>query len=562
MTQKNAYHLLSTSELLQTIEPQLIAEDDLRLSVETLLNLIEELYQKVEKLERENQLLKDENNRLKGEQGKPDIKAKKKRNKNENYSSEKERKTTQSRGKNSKNQQIKIDREEILDYDEEELPDDVIFKGYEEVIIQDIKLATDNIKFRKKKYYSPSTKKTYLSKLPPGYEGQFGPGIKSLVLSLYYGGNMTQKKVSEFLSNLGISISTGQISNILIKNHNGFSQEHKEVYDAGLASTPWQHFDQTAARVGGENQTTNVICNPLYSSYLTTEKKDRLNVIKSLIPNHSLKFIFNEESAELLAGFGLPRKWQNVLKKLSQKRVLNEEQINNLLEEHLTGIGKLQRNRIKEASAIAYYHQQNDYPIIKTLICDDAPQFKLLTEELSLCWVHEGRHYKKLNPLIGYHQKILTKFLDDFWDYYRKLLKYRESPNEEMARKLKLEFERIFSGVSGYQELDLRKELTRGKMKELLLVLEHPELPLHNNPAELAARTMVRRRHISYGTQTELGTKAWDTFMSLVDTTRKLGISFFEYVADRISSAKKIPPLATIIEEKSSLHFWGESWQV
>ena len=562
MTQKHSHHLLLTSELLQTIEPQLIAEDDLRSSVETLLNLIEELYQKVEKLEKENQLLKDENNRLKGEQGKPDIKAKKKRNKNQNYSSEKERKITQTRGKNSKNKNIKIDREEILDYDEEELPDDIIFKGYEEVIIQDIKLVTDNIKFRKKKYYSPSTKKTYLSKLPPGYEGQFGPGIKSLVISLYYGGNMTQKKVSEFLSNLGISISTGQISNILIKNQNGFSQEQKEVYDAGLASTPWQHFDQTAARVGGENQTTNVICNPLYSSYLTTEKKDRLNVIKSLIPHHSLKFIFNEESAQLLASFGLPTKWQNAVQKLPQKRVLNEEQINNLLEEHLTGIGKLQRNRIKEASAIAYYHQQNDYPIIKTLICDDAPQFKLLTEELSLCWVHEGRHYKKLNPLIGYHQKILTKFLDDFWDYYRKLLKYRESPNEEMARKLKSEFELIFSGVSGYQELDLRKELTRGKMKELLLVLEHPELPLHNNPAELAARTMVRRRHISYGTQTELGTKAWDTFMSLVDTTRKLGISFFEYVADRISEVRKIPPLATIIEEKSSLHFWGESWQV
>ena len=562
MTQKHSPHLLSTSELLQTIDPQLIAEDDLRSSVETLLNLIEELYQKVKKLEKENQLLKDENNRLKGEQGKPDIKAKKKRNKNQNYSSEKERKITQTRGKNSKNENIKIDREEILDYDEEELPDDVIFKGYEEVIIQDIKLVTDNIKFRKKKYYSPSTKKTYLSKLPSGYEGQFGPGIKSLVISLYYGGNMTQKKVSEFLSNLGISISTGQISNILIKNHNGFSQEHKEVYDAGLASTPWQHFDQTAARVGGENQTTNVICNPLYSSYLTTEKKDRLNVIKSLIPNHSLKFIFNEESAELLAGFGLPTKWQNAVQKLPQKTVLNEEEIDNLLEKHLTGIGKLQRNRIKEASAIAYYHQQNDYPIIKTLICDDAPQFKLLTEELSLCWVHEGRHYKKLNPLIGYHQKILTKFLDDFWDYYRKLLKYRESPNEEMARKLKSEFERIFSCPSGYEELDLRKELTRGKMKELLLVLEHPELPLHNNPAELAARTMVRRRHISYGTQTELGTKAWDTFMSLVDTTRKLGISFFEYVADRISEGRKIPPLATIIEEKSSGNFWGESWQV
>jgi hypothetical protein len=83
--------------------------------------------------------------------------------------------------------------------------------------------------------------------------------------------------------------------------------------------------------------------------------------------------------------------------------------------------------------------------------------------------------------------------------------------------------------------LDERKQLTVVKASELLRVLEHPELPLHNNPAELAARTMVQRRNISYATQTLEGTQAWDTFMSLVATTRKLGISFFEYVRDRIS---------------------------
>ena len=81
---------------------------------------------------------------------------------------------------------------------------------------------------------------------------------------------------------------------------------------------------------------------------------------------------------------------------------------------------------------------------------------------------------------------------------------------------------------------DERKRLTATKISELLLVLDHPELPLHNNPAELAARTMVQRRNISYRTQTAEGTASWDTFMSLVATTCKLGLSFFEYVRDRI----------------------------
>jgi hypothetical protein len=80
--------------------------------------------------------------------------------------------------------------------------------------------------------------------------------------------------------------------------------------------------------------------------------------------------------------------------------------------------------------------------------------------------------------------------------------------------------------------------------------LEYPQLPLHNNPAELAARTMVQRRNISYATQTSEGTKAWDIFMSLVATTRKLGISFFEYIQDRIFQKSEIPSLGTIIRDQ------------
>jgi len=90
--------------------------------------------------------------------------------------------------------QIKIDRQQILEYPQDLLPVDAEFKGYEEVVVQDIKLTTDNVLFRKQKYYSPSEGKTYLAELPDGYEGEFGPGIKALVISLYYGSNMTQSK--------------------------------------------------------------------------------------------------------------------------------------------------------------------------------------------------------------------------------------------------------------------------------------------------------------------------------------------------------------------------------
>jgi hypothetical protein len=365
---------------------------------------------------------------------------------------------------------------------------------------------------------------------------------------------MTQGKLLEFLEDIGISISAGYLSNLLIKNHTEFESEKTEVYASGLESSQWQHFDQTSARVGGVNYTTNVVCNPLYTIYLTTAKKDRLSVVKVLQNATELELILNQLTDNLLETFQIPTKWKNALQLLPQEVVLSEAEFNALLDTYLPKLGSQHRTRIIEAAAIAFYHQQTDWPVVQTLVCDDAPQFKLLTDNISLCWVHEGRHYKKLSPFIACHQKALDKFLDDFWDYYRDLLAYKDSPSQQLADKLRSEFWKLFDTQSGYQLLDERKRLTLLKSSELLLVLEHPELPLHNNPAELAARTMVQRRNISYATQTLEGTKAWDTFMSLVSTTRKLGISFFEYVRDRISQLGNIPSLAAIIREKSVLN--------
>ncbi len=174
--------------------------------------------------------------------------------------------------------------------------------------------------------------------------------------------------------------------------------------------------------------------------------------------------------------------------------------------------------------------------------------------------MHEARHYKKLSPFVTCHQKSLDKFLDDFWDYYRELLAYKNSPSGLEKLRFKSQFLEIFGSPSGYEQLDERKKLTLSKISELLLVLEHPELPLHNNPVELAARTIVQRRNISYATQTCEGTKTMDIFMSLVATTRKLGISFLEYMHERISHLGNIPSLGTIIREQSSLCSFGMSW--
>ena len=66
---------------------------------------------------------------------------------------------------------------------------------------------------------------------------------------------------------------------------------------------------------------------------------------------------------------------------------------------------------LMEAAAIASYHQQTEIPVVKVLFSDDAPQFKKVTKEQGLCWVHEGRHYKKLDPIVPLHREQLDGFL-------------------------------------------------------------------------------------------------------------------------------------------------------
>ncbi|MEG4900254.1 hypothetical protein QUA91_09215, partial [Microcoleus sp. F10-A1] len=255
---------------------------------------------------------------------------------------------------------------------------------------------------------------------------------------------MTQGKLLDFLSNIGISMSAGYLSNLVVKKSLNFESEFNEVYVSGLASSPWQHLDQTSARVKGINHTTNIICNPLYTVDCTTLRKDRLSVLGVLQNNPELEFILSPLTYKLLEMLNVPQKWSHQIKGLPQEIPLKGDEFNSLLNQNLDQVGSQHRTRIFEAAAIAFYHQQSQIPFVKTLVTDDAPQFKLLTDDLSLCWVHEARHYKKLSPFVTCHQKSLDKFLDDFWDYYRELLAYKNSPSGLEKLRLKSKFWEIF----------------------------------------------------------------------------------------------------------------------
>jgi hypothetical protein len=167
---------------------------------------------------------------------------------------------------------------------------------------------------------------------------------------------------------------------------------------------------------------------------------------------------------------------------------MSEAEVESWLSANTPKLSAAHKGLVLEALALSYYYSQTQLPQVQMLVCDDAPQWVGITPEIGLCWVHAGRHYKKLRPRLEWHRAKLETFQKAFWDYYDELKVYRLAPSEALASRLRSGFEKLFSTKTGYEALDERIAKTRANQAQLLAVLTHPEIPLHNNAAELGAR--------------------------------------------------------------------------
>ena len=240
------------------------------------------------------------------------------------------------------------------------------------------------------------------------------------------------------------------------------------------------------------------------------------------------------------------------MRQLCPQEIMNRREVDGFLEGMFPNPKKHQTARriILEASAISAYQQLSS--AIPLLMADDAPQFRQITRLLALCWIHDGRHYKKLDPVIPMHRQLLDSFLGKYWDYYHAILEFKNQPTETRAELLSVEFDTLFSTQTGYAHLDERIEKTRSKKSSLLLSLKYPGIPLHNNASELGARTQARYRDISLHNINQKGVEGKDTFMTIVETAKKLAVNTYRYFYDRTSRKFEMPSLASMIEAMAS----------
>lgn len=536
---------------------QLLAEEELseraEAAVRKLLNVVEALSADKRSLAAEvERLRKQLEQKKKGKTtggGQGDDKGQK-----SDHSSEKRRKKLQDKPRREAQDRrsfkdLPIHQTVECPVDSATLPPDAVRLEDEIVVVQGIEIQPKNTQFKRQVFYSATKRQFFRGPLPAGFDhGDFSAQLRALIIALKYCGHMSEPKIGEFLQNFDVQVSRGSISNILTASASDFEPDYREVFLAGLSSTTYQQTDDTSARVHGKFWHTHILCNPFYTLYSTRPHKDRLAVLAVLQNTDGLRFRLGEETLQLLQTefLPIPGKWQQALAAWGEVELASSE-FQALLDDWFGEKNQQLRTAIEHAAAIVCYRHQTAVPVVQTLVCDDAGQFKLLTNKLALCWIHDARHYEKLAPVVKRHAEALAAFQDRYWQYYAALQDYRAGPTPEWAEKLRQEFNGLFATRTGYEALDERIAKTQANRDELLTVLDEPTVPLHNNASELGARVSARRRDVSLHSRSPRGARAMDIFTTLVQTAKKLGLSAYAYIRDRLSGSLRLPTLGQSI---------------
>ena len=490
--------------------------------------------------------LRDEVAQLKGNKPKPKIRPSnmdKDAGKDKGGNSSKDKKRSGS-SKKKKTKELAIHKKKTIKADN--IPFGSEFKGYKEFVVQDIVINPYNTLYRMERWKTPSG--NYVEgKLPSSVNGHFGSKLVSYTLYQYYQCHVTQPLLLEELHEFGIDISSGQISNILIGDHDDFHAEKDDILSTGLEISPYIQADDTGARHNGKNGYCTHIGNEFFAWFESTDSKSRINFLKLLRAGNT-DYVLNTDAIEYMGEKKLPKRELRLLKSCLEQRFGDEA----AWQQHLNTLGICKKRHVKIATEGALLGAVTARGFNKELVIlsDDAGQFNVLLH--ALCWVHAERTINKLGYFSEKQQQIIESKRNQVWDFYRELKEYKKQQNEGKATELEARFEHIFTTKTSYVSLDIVLERIYDNKDELLLVLKRPEIPLHNNSSESDIREYVKKRKISGGTRSSPGRKSRDTFTSLKKTCRKLGVSFWDYLNDRVTGRGVLAQLSNLMRETAA----------
>lgn len=508
--------------------------------------LVLALLEIIQVLLEQNQELRDEIARLKGEKPRPKIKP----SVLEKGPMEKEGEDSGGKrpgsAKREKTKELEIHNTVIIPAPN--VPPGSKRHGFEDFTVQGLLFQPNNTLYRRERWLTPEG--TFIvAPLPEHLKGQgshFDASLQSFILSQYYQCHVTHPLILEQLRDLGVDISGGQVNRIITEGKDRFHAEKEEILRTGLAISKYVNVDDTGARHRGKNGYCTHIGNEWFAWFASTHSKSRINFLELLragatdylLSRDALAYMemqkFPQNQFERLEGLGRTafedeRAWKAALESVG---VTNERHVRIATEAAL--LGSIIENRSTNPDL--------------AIISDDAGQFDVLLH--GLCWIHAERPIRKLTGLTDAMRDSLEQTRSRIWGFYRQLRDYKKTPGPEKKAELFNRFDEIFTTRTSYASLNEALARIHRNKSELLLVLDRPDIPLHNNESERDIREYVKKRKISGSTRSDLGRRCRDTFTSLKKTCRKLGVGFRDYLKDRISGRNSIPWLPDLMRQQ------------
>jgi len=521
-----------------------ISEAERTPAVVALLAFVDALLLRVQTLEETNQKLRDEIALLKGQKPKPPI-APSRLEKPPPKPPGTEGEKRPGSEKRSKKTAARKPIEVLVDYPDP--PAGAVSNGYEAYDVEDLEIKSTYTRYLRQRMMTPDGR-TLLAPLPAGVipGSHFGLILTGYILHQYHHCHVTQPLLLEQLWDLEVDISAGQLSNILTENKEAFHAEKAEVRQTGLEVSSYVGVDDTGARHDGKNGYCTVVCNELFATFESTDSKSRVNFLK-VLRGACRGYAINEVALAYWKKQKMPQEWAE---KLSAGFLCFVD--DGAWQAYLSELGLAERlmKTATEGALLGVLIELGVSPEL-VVLSDGAPQFDLFVH--ASCWVHIERPLARVIPYNEAHRVAIEQVRQQIWELYQDLKAYRAKPEPTAKASLEARFDALAGQQTIYTTSigQVLKEI-RDHRADLLRVLERPEVPLHNNGAESDIREYVKKRKISGSTRSDEGRRCRDTFASLKKTCRKLGVSFWAFLVDRIQGVEKIPRLSDLIRRKAA----------
>lgn len=424
------------------------------------------------------------------------------------------------------------------------------FKGYEDFVVQDLVLRPHVVRYRRERWLTPDGC-TVIAPLPCGVSGHFGAELRRFVLLQHHQGQVTVARLLAQLRAIGIDVSKRQLMRLLIAGQEVFLDEARDVLRAGLEAASWISVDDTGARHQGKNAICTQIGNDHFTWFTTTLSKSRLNFLECLRAGHT-DYVVNDAALAYMRERALAGPVIASLASHAERYFVDAE----AWTAHLRRLGISDLTitpdpvRIATEGALFGSIRAHGFLCNAVILSDDAGQFDV--GDHALCWVHAERLVHKLDAFTEHNRIAQEKLRALIWWFYRDLLAYKREPSCRRKAEMRARFDRIFKRRTGFATLDRLLARLHTNKTELLMVLDRPQIPLHTNGSERDIRGHVIKRKISGGTRSDAGRDCRDAFLGLAKTCAKLGIAFWDYLADRLEIPlhPNVPSLPALVKQR------------